>query len=259
MIDLEIATYQASLHSPLFYSSAEGVLISADRILSSTALTYSLAYSLGLLSKHYFLCGDEAVNHNYSELAGIGIFVSDGKPLNVSFKEETFKSTEYLSERSLTVTVPSGASGDRGDMGRLTKTDPPRMGSASPAPISKMRRYIGLAPGSKFELTVWSNHLLPDDILLTLGIRRSGELRLRKTKLADKVHLNMFMLREVYGIGEMPDENKKISLFDVYNASGKIVRGSHPTKQHILDVDIRFVNTNLMPLILGRLRDGNSR
>lgn len=251
MIDVEIATYQATLHSPLFYSSTEGVLVSADKIISSTALTYSLGYHLGLLKKRYFLCGEEAVNHSYGELAEIGIFVSDGKPLDVSFKEETFKSTEYLSERSLTVTVPSGAGGNKGDMGQFTKTDPPRMGSASPAPISKVRRYIGLAPGSKFELTVWSNHPLPDDILLTLGIRRSGELRLRKTKLADKVHLNMFMLREVYGIAEMPTENKKMSLFDIYSASGKIVRGSHPTKQHFLDVDIRFVNINLVPLILG--------
>ncbi len=251
MIDVEIATYQATLHSPLFYSSTEGVLVSADRIISSTALTYSLAYNLGLLKKRYFLCGEEAVNHNYGELAEIGMFVSDGKPLDVSFKEETFKSTEYLSERSLTVTVPSGAGGNKGDMGRFTKTDPPRMGSASPAPISKVRRYIGLAPGSKFELTVWSNHPLPDDILLTLGIRRSGELRLRKTKLADRVHLNMFMLREVYGICEVPTERKKIGLFDIYNASGKIVKGSHPTKQHFLDVDIRFVNRDLIPLILG--------
>lgn len=226
-------------------------MISADRILSSTALTYSLAYNLGLLDKSYLLYGDEAINHNYCELAGTGIFVSDGKPLEVSFKEETFKSTEYLSERSLTVTVPSGASGNKGDLGRFKKTDPPRMGSDSPAPIHKMRRYIGLAPGSRFELTVWSKHSLPDDILLTLGIRRSGELRLRKTKLADKVHLNMYMLREVYGIGEMPTENKKVSLFDIYNASGKIVRGSHPTKQHFVDVDIKFVNDNLIPLIFG--------
>ena len=126
MIDVEIATYRATLHSPLFYSSTEGVLISADRILSSTALTYSLAYNLGLLKKRYFLCGDEAVNHSYSDLAGTGIFVSDGKPLDVSFKEETFKSTEYLSERSLTVTVPSGVGGNKGDLGRFTKTDPPR-------------------------------------------------------------------------------------------------------------------------------------
>jgi len=248
---METTTYRATLHSPLFYSSTEGVLISADRILSSIALTYSLAYSLGLLDKSFLLYGDEAINHNYSELARTGIFVSDGKPLEVSFKEETFKSTEYLSERSLTVTVPSGAGGNKGDLGRFSKTDPPRMGSASPAPIHKMRRYIGLAPGSMFELTVWSKQPLPDDILLTLGIRRSGEMRLRKTKLAGKVHLNMYMLKEVYGIGEMPTENKKVSLFDIYNVSGKIVRGSHPTKQHFLDVDIKFINDNLIPLIFG--------
>jgi CRISPR-associated protein Csc1 len=248
---VEITTYKATLYSPLFYSSTEGVLISADRILSSTALTYSFAYSLGLINKYYLLEGDDAVNHQYEDLADIGIFVSDGKPINVSFKEETFKSTEYLSERVFTITITSRAGINKCDTGKFTKTDPPWMSSAAPAPISKVRRYIGLAPGSTFELTVWSKCPLPDDLLLTIGIRRSGELRLRKTKLANRVHLNMFMLRNVYGIGEMPMEDKKISLFDIYNASGKIVRGSHPTKRHILDVDIKIVNSDLMPLIFG--------
>jgi hypothetical protein len=58
VIIVEATTYHATLHSPLFYSSSEGVLISADRILGSTALTYSLAYNLGLLKKHYFLFGE---------------------------------------------------------------------------------------------------------------------------------------------------------------------------------------------------------
>ena len=246
MIIVEATTYHATLHSPLFYSSSEGVLISADRILGSTALTYSLAYNLGLLKKHYFLFGDEAVNHQYQELADIDLFVTDGKPIAANYKEETFKSTEYLSERSLTVTVPAGA---KGDMGRFKKTDPDRMSSNSPALISKVRRYIGLAPGSTFEFTVWSKEPLPDDIFLTVGIRRSGELRLRKTKLADRVHLNLYMLKEVYGIGEQPTEDEQITLFDIYNASGKFVRGSDYRKQHFLDVDFKFVDDEIIPSI----------
>lgn len=238
MINVEITTYRATLYSPLFYSSSEGVLISADHILGSTALTYSFAYTLGLLEKHYRLNDNEAVNHNYRELADIGLFISDGKPIDVNFKEETFKSTEYLSERSLTVTITSNP---KGDMGRFEKSEPRCMDS--PVGISKVRRYIGLAPGSTFEFTVWSKESLPDDMLLTLGIRRSGELRLKKIKLAEKVHLNMYMLKEVYGI------NEKI-LHDVIKLSGKFARGSDFRKQHFLDVDFKFVNDKIVPLIL---------
>ncbi len=241
MINVEITTYNATLYSPLFYSSSEGVLISADRILGSTALTYSFAYALGLLKKHYILIDEEAINHNYKELNDIGLFISDGKPIDVGFKEETFKSTEYLSERSLTVTVTSQP---KGDMGRFEKSEPRCMDS--PVGISKVRRYIGLAPGSTFEFTVWSKELLPDDILLTLGIRRSGELRLKKTKLAEKVHLNMYMLKEVYGISEK-------YLHDIIKMSGKFSRGSDFRKQHFLDVDFKFVNENIIPMVL-RLR-----
>jgi len=191
------------------------------------------------------LSGDAAVNHQYQELADIDLFVTDGKPVDVGYKEETFKSTEYLSERSLTVTVPAGA---KGDMGRFKKTDPVWMGSESPL-ISKVRRYIGLAPGSIFEFTVWSKEALPDDLFLTVGIRRSGELRLRKTQLADKVHLNMYMLKEVYGIREQPTDDKPITLFDIYNVSGKFVRGSDYRKQHFIDVDFKFVNDEIIPSI----------
>lgn len=244
---MEATTYHATLYSPLFYSSSEGVLISTDQILGSTALTYSLSYNLGLLEKHYLLVGDEASNHQYGELANVGLFVTDGKPIDVSYKEETFKSTEYLSERNLTITVPSSA---KGDMGRFKKTDPDRMGSNSPASISKVRRYIGVAPGSTFEFTVWSKEPLPEDLFLTVGIRRSGELRLRKTQLANKVHLNLYMLKEVYGIGEQISKDKNLTLFDIYNASTKFIRGSDYRKQHFLDVPFKFVNDKIVPSII---------
>ncbi|CAD6491198.1 MAG: hypothetical protein LAKADJCE_00068 [Candidatus Argoarchaeum ethanivorans] len=244
MIIVEVTTYRATLYSPLFYSSSEGVLISADQILGSTALTYSLAYNLGLLKKHYFLFGDAAVNHRYQELADIGLFVTDGKPIDVNYKEETFKSTEYLSERSLTV-----SKGDKNCMGIFRRADPSGMSSDSPPLINRVRRYIGLAPGSTFEFTVWSKEPLPDDIFLTVGIRRSGELRLRKTELADRVHLNLYMLKEVYGIGEQHTDDEQITLFDIYNASGKFVRGSDYRKQHFLDVDFKFVDDKIIPSI----------
>ncbi|NJD78153.1 MAG: hypothetical protein FIB08_13865 [Candidatus Methanoperedens sp.] len=192
------------------------------------------------MKKHYRLNDDDAVNHNYKELVDIGLFISDGKPIDVSFKEETFKSTEYLSERSLTVTVPSQP---EGDMGRFSRTEPKLMSSDAPVSINKMRRYIGLAPRSTFEFTVWSKASLPEDIFLTLGIRRSGELRLKKAKLADKVHLNMFMLKEVYGISEK-------MLHDIIKVSGKFARGSDFRKQHFLDVDFKFVNEKIIPMIL---------
>jgi len=129
------------------------------------------------------------------------------------------------------------------------KTSPDRMSSNSPVSINKVRRYIGLAPGSIFEFTVWSKELLPDDLFLTVGIRRSGELRLRKTQLADKVHLNLYMLKEVYGITEQHTDDKSITLFDIYNVSGKFVRGSDYRKQHFVDVDFKFVNDEIIPSI----------
>lgn len=247
MIYLEVKTYLATLHSPLYYSSSEGVLISTDKILSSTALTYALAYNQGILKKHYFLHKEESINHNYRELAEIDLYVSDGKPLNVKYTEETFRSTEYLSERNLTVTITSGV---KGDMGRFNKTDPKLMGSDSPVLLSKVRRYIGLAPESTFEITIWSKKPLPDDMFLTLGIRRSGELRLRETKLAKEVYLNMYMLKEVYDFSEEPTEVDKTSLFDIFKASQKFIRGSDYRKQHLLDVDLKFVNEKIIPHII---------
>lgn len=246
MIYLEIKTYLVTLHSPLFYSSSEGAVISADKILGSTALTYALAYNLGILKKKYFLQKDESVNHNYKELKELPIFVSDGKPVNVKFTEETFKSTEYLSERNITVTVPAGA---KGNIGRFKKTDPKLMGSDSPALISKVRRYVGLAPQSTFEVTVWSKNSLPEDIFLTLGIRRSGELRLKNTKVAENAFLNAYMLKEVYGFNEDSLDKEKTSLLDIYKTSGNFIRGSDYRKQHFLDVNVKFINEKIIPFI----------
>jgi hypothetical protein len=245
---METTTYVAQLHSPLFYAASEGTLIRTGDILSSTALSYALGYSLGLLKKRYFLYGKEAYRHQYGELASKGLFVTDGVPLDLVYTEETFKSTEYLSERSLTVNVSSNRNGN---LGRFTKTDPKRMGSDAPAAIHKVRRYIGLAPGSKFSFTVWSREPLPDDLLLTMGIRRSGEVRLKKTTKPKTVCLNLFMLHNVYGIPSARNGDEgAISLIDIYNHANTLVRGSDYRDHHFLDVDVKFVEDVLVPQIM---------
>lgn len=253
MVGVENKTYLATLYSPLFYSSSEGVVLRTDKILGSTALTYALAYEFGLIKKHYFLQGDESKNYNYKELSNIGLFVSDAEPLDVEFTNETFKSTEYLSERSLTVVA--GKSSKKKDdtphnLTRFQKTEPKEMRTEKPGLNGKMRRTIGLAPGSTFLITVWSKTELPDDIFLTLGIRRSGELRLKRTELAKKVCLNKFMLREVYGFSDKPADLEMPTIFDVFNASDRNYTCSSDYRmQHFLGVDLKFVNSKVIPFV----------
>lgn len=241
---METTTYVAQLHSPLFYAASEGTLIRTGEILSSTALSYALGYSLGLLKKRYFLYGKEAYRHQYGELASTGLFVTDGVPLNLTYTEETFKSTEYLSERSMTI-IARGVFKILKDM----NLDPDL--KRKKAGIHKVRRYIGLAPGSKFSFTVWSREPLPDDLLLTMGIRRSGEVRLKKIANPKTVCLNLFMLHDVYGIpSARNDDEDAISLIDIYDHASTLVRGSDYRDHHFLDVDVKFVEDVLVPQIM---------
>ncbi len=53
----------------------------------------------------------------------------------------------------------------------------------------------------------------------------------------------MYMLKEVYGINEK-------NLHDIIKISGKFARGSDFRKQHFLDVDFKFVNETIIPMIL---------
>lgn len=241
---METTTYVAQLHSPLFYAASEGTLIRTGEILSSTALSYALGYSLGLLKKRYFLYGKEAYRHQYGELASTGLFVTDGVPLDLVYTEETFKSTEYLSERSMTI-IARGVFKILKDM----NLDPDL--KRKKAGIHKVRRYIGLAPGSKFSFTVWSREPLPDDLLLTMGIRRSGEVRLKKIANPKTVCLNLFMLHDVYGIpSARNDDEDAISLIDIYDHASTLVRGSDYRDHHFLDVDVKFVEDVLVPQIM---------
>ncbi len=239
-----MTTYIAELHSPLFYSGSEGALIRASRILSSTALSYALGYSLGRLKKRYLLYGKEASQHNYGELATTGIFVTDGVPLHLAYTEEVFRSVEYLSERGFTITA-KGKFKDLKDQG----LDPDL--KRKKAAINKVRRYIGLAPGSRYSFSVWSPEPLPDDLLLTMGIRRSGEFRLKKTSHAASVCLNLFMLHEVYGIpqGRKAGEDT-VSLMDIYDRASTLIRGGDFRDHHFLDVDTGFVEEILIPQIM---------
>jgi len=246
---MEMTTYVAELHSPLFYAASEGTLIRTGDILSSTALSYALGYSLGLIKKRYFLYGKEAYQHYYEELATAGLFVTDGVPLNLFYTEETFKSTEYLSERSMTI-IAKGTFKNLKDM----NLDPDL--KRKKAALNKVRRYIGLAPRSKFSFTVWSPGPLPDDLLLTMGIRRSGEVRLKKTTKPKTVCLNLFMLHEVYGISSARSAGDgTVSLIDIYDHASTLVRGSDYRDHHFLDVDVKFVEDILIPQIMATDND----
>lgn len=243
-----MTTYVAELHSPLFYSGSEGALIRVSRILSSTALSYALGYSLGLLKKRYLLYGEEASQHNYEELATTGLFVTDGVPLHLVYTEEMFRSVEYLSERNFTINA-------KGKFKDLKDQDLDPDLKRKKATINKVRRYVGLAPGSRYSFSVWSSEPLPDDLLLTMGIRRSGEFRLKKTSRAASVCLNLFMLHEVYGIpqGRKAGEDT-VSLMDIYDHASTLIRGGDFRDHHFLDVDTGFVEEILIPQIMATSR-----
>jgi hypothetical protein len=243
-----MTTYVAELHSPLFYSGSEGALIRVSRILSSTALSYALGYSLGLLKKRYLLYGEEASQHNYEELATTGLFVTDGVPLHLVYTEEMFRSVEYLSERNFTINA-------KGKFKDLKDQDLDPDLKRKKATINKVRRYVGLAPGSRYSFSVWSPEPLPDGLLLTMGIRRSGEFRLKKTSRAASVCLNLFMLHDVYGIpqGRKADEDT-VSLMDIYDHASTLIRGGDFRDHHFLDVDTGFVEEILIPQIMATSR-----
>ena len=177
-----MTTYVAELHSPLFYSGSEGALIRVSRILSSTALSYALGYSLGLLKKRYLLYGEEASQHNYEELATTGL-CNGWCSLHLVYTEEMFRSVEYLQSG-----IYYKCQGKVQDL----KDQDLDLIKKKKATINKVRRYVGLAPGSRYSFSVWSPEPLPDGLLLTMGIRRSGEFRLKRhlvpLRLSKSVH-----------------------------------------------------------------------
>lgn len=181
-----IQGYELEVFSPFFYSSFEGNVISTEGIISSTALTYALADALRLRIKDYFLFGKEAITQKYEELAGIPIFVTDGTPIKLNHTSTDFRSAMFWAEENI----------------QIGTRYPKIMEKAGKSPFFKqVRRYVGIDRGSKFQCIIASKEKLYDEFFINLGIRRSGEVRLRKIeKLPERVTLNYFMLEKVYNI-----------------------------------------------------------
>lgn len=229
-------TYEARLYAPLFYSSAEGRSIRTEPMLSATALMHALGYRYFGLEKRYALTGAEATEPSYDHLLEMPVFVTDMRPVTVDTGERTFRSTDYRSERHFTTNDPEVAK-------RVTgKKSVPEILERSGAAWQTIRNYQGLAPGSKFEFTVWSADSLPDRPLFRMGIKQTGEFRAQETDLHQLV-LNKYLLDEVY---DVPND----LLSELLERSDSFRRGNDPRLQHFTGSEPEYVREQILPEVL---------
>jgi len=229
-------TYEAQLYAPLFYSSSEGRSIRTQPTLSATALMHALGYRYFGLEKRYAQFGDEATSPDYSYLADQPFFVTDMRPISVETDERTFRSTDYRSERHFTTNDPDVADRING------KKAVPNVLETSGAAWQTIRNYVGIAPGSRFEFTVWSNESLPDRPFFRMGVKQTGEFRAQEGPL-DTIILNKFLLSEIY---DLPDE----LLGELVERSASFQRGNDPRLQHFVGVDPTFVRDQIVPEVI---------
>ena len=229
-------TYEATLFAPLFYSSSEGRSIRTQPTLSATALMHALGYRYFGLEKRYAELGDEATTPDYSYLTEEPFFVTDLRPISVDSDERTFRSTDYRSERHFTTNEKDIAERING------KKSVPNVLETSGAAWQTIRNYVGIAPGSSFEFTVWSDDSLPDRPFFRMGVKRTGEFRARERTL-DTIVLNKFLLAEVY---DLPAD----LLAETMERSVSFQRGNDPRLQHFVGVDPTFVRDRIVPEVL---------
>jgi CRISPR-associated protein Csc1 len=226
-------TYEARLYAPLFYSSSEGRSIRTQPTLSATALMHALGYRYFGLEKRYAQFGDDATSPDYSYLTDLPFFVTDMRPLTVETDERTFRSTDYRSERHFTTNDPNIADRING------KKAIPNVLETSGAAWQTIRNYLGIAPGSTFEFTTWSDDPLPERPFFRMGIKQTGEFRARERAL-DTVVLNKFLLSEVYDLSEA-------TLTELMERSASFRRGNDPRLQHFVGVEPEFVRERIVP------------
>ena len=226
-------TYEARLYAPLFYSSSEGRSIRTQPTLSATALMHALGYRYFGLEKRYAQFGDDATTPAYSYLMDLPFFVTDMRPLTVEADERTFRSTDYRSERHFTTNDPDIADRING------KKAVPNVLETSGAAWQTIRNYLGIAPGSTFEFTIWSDDPLPERPFFRMGIKQTGEFRASERSL-DTVVLNKFLLSEVYDLSED-------ILTELMERSASFRRGNDPRLQHFVGVEPEFVRERVVP------------
>jgi CRISPR-associated protein Csc1 len=229
-------TYEARLYAPLFYSSSEGRSIRTQPTLSATALMHALGYRYFGLEKRYAQFGEDATSPDYSYLTDLPFFVTDMRPIAVETDERTFRSTDYRSERHFTTNDPDLAARVNG------KKSVPNVLETSGAAWQTIRNYLGIAPGSAFEFTVWSDDPPPDHPFFRMGIKQTGEFRASERSL-DTIVLNKFLLSEVYGLSED-------TLTELMENSASFRRGNDPRLQHFVDVDPTFVRDQVVPEVV---------
>lgn len=217
-------TFEATLYAPLFYSSSEGRTIKTREMLSATALTHALGYRYFGLEKRYVLTGDESTSPDYSYLTELPIFVSDMKPIEVKANERTFRSTDYRSDRHFTTNERNIAKNING------KKSVPDLLETSGTAWQTIRNYVGIAPGSRYEFTIWTNDELPDRPSFRMGIKQTGEFRAEKTDTSEVV-LNKYLLDKVYDV----DDD---FLIELTQECSKFVRGNDPRLQHFVGVPV---------------------
>ena len=226
-------TYEARLYAPLFYSSSEGRSIRTQPTLSATALMHALGYRYFGLQKRYAHLGDEATTPNYEYLTDLPFFVTDMRPLAVETDERTFRSTDYRSERHFTTNDPDIAKRVNG------KKAVPNILETSGAAWQTIRNYLGIAPGSTFEFTIWSDEPLPERPFFRMGIKQTGEFRASERSL-DTIVLNKYLLSEIY---DLPTE----TLTELMERSESFRRGNDPRLQHFVGVEPDFVRDQVIP------------
>jgi CRISPR-associated protein Csc1 len=226
-------TYEARLYAPLFYSSSEGRSIRTQPTLSATALMHALGYRYFGLEKRYAHLGDEATTPNYEYLTDLPFFVTDMRPLAVETDERTFRSTDYRSERHFTTNDPDIAKRVNG------KKAVPNILETSGAAWQTIRNYLGIAPGSSFEFTIWSDEPLPERPFFRMGIKQTGEFRASERSL-DTIVLNKYLLSEIY---DLPTD----TLTALMERSESFRRGNDPRLQHFVGVEPEFVRDQVLP------------
>jgi CRISPR-associated protein Csc1 len=229
-------TYEARLYAPLFYSSSEGRSIRTQPTLSATALMHALGYRYFGLEKRYAHLGDEATTPNYEYLTDLPFFVTDMRPLAVETDERTFRSTDYRSERHFTTNDSDIAKRVNG------KKAVPNIFETSGAAWQTIRNYLGIAPGSSFEFTIWSDEPLPERPFFRMGIKQTGEFRASERSL-DTIVLNKYLLSEIY---DLPTD----ALTALMEQSESFRRGNDPRLQHFVGVEPEFVRDQVLPEVV---------
>lgn len=239
--ELKAVTYEAKLHTPLYYASKEGREVETDSTISATAIMHAIGYRYYNLQKDFLLVGDEATTPAYERLRSLPIFTSEMVPLNASVDEDIMRTVSYGTERALVTDNPDVGKFIRGAKGSL-----PRRIEGSNTAWHRMRRYTGLSPGSTFEFTIWApqEEILPNKLRFRAGIKRTGELTAHKQATpADRVTLNKYLLESTYGIDESV-------LFELLEEAERLSRGDDPRAIRFENAPRSWVDENLIPDVL---------